>query len=548
MEFLNNCQITLLPLFINNQVIFKVTFIFSIVMGILGILPVVAQQKPENLPNLPPPLQILPPGGNSPLPNLPKLQPNINTPGVRNIPSLPGVGSIVPEPAYTLGAGDRIIMEIFNVPEYSKEYQVLVDGSLNLPLLGTTFVQGLSLQDAANLISNKYSPYLTKPLVTITLLGPRPLNIAIAGEITRPGSYKILPVREAQQGLQFPTLVQVLQLAKGITAAAELRNIQVRRPQRYGPDQVIVINLWDFFRNGDLRQDITLRDGDSIFVPTATTINADEIRERINANFSADLTQPISVVIIGQVGRPGPYTISANDLRSTPTQPNQPNQPNQLGFLDENNQPPGNNLLGLPTVSRAIKVAGGIKPDADLRRIEVRRRPRGGAEQTLTANLWKLLQTGDITQDILLQEGDSIIIPKAEAIDVNEAKDLADASFSPNFMNINIIGEVVKPGTIQIAPNTGLVQGILAAGGFNERRAQKSSVELIRLNQNGTVSRRTIPVDLSQGLNEKNNPILQNNDVIIVGRSGLTRFTDTLGTVLSPFTGVFGVFRLLLGL
>ncbi len=548
MEFLGNTnQIICLGQWSNNNQVFKLIFSLSM-MGILGNSPVFAQPKPENLPSLPSPMQITPPAGNSPLPNLPQLQPNINnTSGGRTVPNLPGVGSIVPETAYTLGAGDRIIIEIFNVPEYSKEYQVMVDGSVNLPLLGTTFVQGLSLQDAANLISNRYSPYLTKPLVTITLVGFRPLNIAIAGEITRPGSYKILPIQDAKQGLQFPTLVQVLQLAKGITAAAELRNIQVRRPQKYGPDQVIVINLWDFFRNGDLRQDITLRDGDSIFVPTATTINVDEIRERMNANFSADLTQPISVVIIGQVSRPGPYTIVTNDLRST----TQPNQPNQLGILDlnnQNNQYQNNNVVGLPTVSRAIKLAGGIKPDADLRRIEVHRRPRGGPEQILSANLWKLLQTGDITQDILLQEGDSIIIPKAENINVSEAKDVADASFSPNFMNINVIGEVVKPGSLQILPNTGLIQGIMAAGGFNERRAQKSSVELIRLNQNGTVSRRNIAVDLSQGLNEKNNPILQNNDVIIVGRSGLTRFTDTLGTVLSPFTGVFGVFRLLLGL
>lgn len=46
--------------------------------------------------------------------------------------------------AYTLGAGDTISIEIFNVPEYSGAQQVLADGSVNLPVVGRVQVSGLT--------------------------------------------------------------------------------------------------------------------------------------------------------------------------------------------------------------------------------------------------------------------------------------------------------------------------------------------------------------------------------------------------------------------
>ncbi len=108
---------------------------------------------------------------------------------------------------------------------------------------------------------------------------------------------------------------------------------------------------------------------------------------------------------------------------------------------------------------------------------------------------------------------------------------------------MKVVGEVVKPGTIEVPPNTPLNQAILTAGDFDKRRADQSTVELIRLNPNGTVTKTSINVDFSQGINEKTNPILRNNDVVVVHRSNLASATDTLGAVLSPFTGLTGFFN-----
>ncbi len=181
------------------------------------------------------------------------------------------------------------------------------------------------------------------------------------------------------------------------------------------------------------------------------------MRQRASANFSADITKPIGVVIVGEVNRPGPYTVSASDLRST-------NQQTELGFVSIEQQQGA--VVGLPTITRALKIAGGITTEADIRRVQIRRRIRGGTEQTIMVNLWDLLQKGDATQDVLLQEGDSVIIPTASTVDLAEVSQVANSSFSPNAISINIVGEVIRPGALQVRPSTSLHQALLTGRQF----------------------------------------------------------------------------------
>jgi polysaccharide biosynthesis/export protein len=415
------------------------------------------------------------------------------------------------EAAYTLGAGDRLGIEIFQVPQYSGEREVLVDGSLNLPIVGSISVQGMTIDQATSAVSAQYAEILRRPIVTISLLAPRPLQIGIAGEINRPGSYTL-----TAEGTQLPTLTQVLQLAGGITQAADLGQVQVIRRPRAAAEQVINIDLRQLLQTGDLRYDLTLRDGDTVFVPTATTLNLAESQQLATASFAADQTQPINIAVIGEVYRPGPYIVSG-DART-----------GEAGVPGGSSQ--GGNA---PTVTRAIQVAGGIRPQADIRQIEIRRPTRSGTQQTIAINLWELLKSGDLRQDVILQEGDTVFIPTATVLSSEEASEIAAASFSPNTIRVNVVGEVAQSGVVEVPPNTPLNQTILAAGGFNQR-ARRSSVELVRLNLDGTVSRQSIDIDFAQGVNEASNPPLRNNDVVIVGRSGLASFSDALDTALAP--------------
>lgn len=307
---------------------------------------------------------------------------------------------------YTLGAGDRIHLDIFNVPEYTGERRVLVDGTVNLPLVGNVSVKGMTLKQSGEAIATAYKNYLRDPVVTISLLAPRPLRVSVSGEVNRPGSYAVpfsLRTDGEEEGeTRWPTVTQAVQLAGGITQIADVRQVQVQRPQLSGPAQVINLDLWALLQ-GDLQQDLTLRDGDTI------------------------------------------------------------------------------------------------------------------------------------------------LIPKATRIDPAEATKLATASFSPAIIRVNVVGEVIRPGVVEIPPNTPLNQALLAAGGFNQRRANKRNVELVRLNPDGTVSRREVPINLAQGINEQSNPMLLPNDVVIVGRSGGAKVSDSLSGIMEsvgrffPLLGIFGL-------
>ncbi len=414
---------------------------------------------------------------------------------------------------YTLGAGDRINIEILQVPQYSGEREVLVDGTIELSPIGSLNVDGLTLEEAARAIRDRYDAerILKTPTVTVTSIAPRPLEIGVAGEVKRPGSYTI-----QRQGTQFPTVTRAIEVAGGITQAADLENARVFRPQRNGQPEAIGINLWELLQTGDLRYDVTLRDGDTIFIPTATEINLSQAPQIAAASFASDDAEPVNIVVVGEVFRPGPYTVTGTARTG------------QAGV------PGGTGNTGkLPTVTRAIQVAGGIKPLANIRQIRIYRPTRTGIRQTIDVNLWELLQTGDSSQDVPLQEGDTIFVPTASEPNPAEATQIAVASFSPDTIRVNVVGEVRRPGVVQISPNAPLNQALLSAGGFNNR-ARKGSVELIRLNLNGTVSRRIIPVDFARGVSEGNNPPLRNEDIVIVHRSDIARISDTLDTAITP--------------
>ncbi len=305
---------------------------------------------------------------------------------------------------YILGAGDVIRIDIFDVPEFSGQngqYTILSDGSLNLPWIGNVSVQNMTLEQAANTLAQRYARYIDDPLITVTLLAPRPMRIGIIGQVNRPGIYTVNP-------------------ATGATSQKQ-------------------------------------------------------------------------------------------------------------------------------TVSTAIQAAGGITQLANVRAIEVRR-PTPSGEQSITVDLWRFLQAGDISQDIALQDGDTVVIPQADAIDPAESAQIAAANFSPATINVNVVGEVMRPGTLTLPPNVSLNQAIMAAGGFNRQRARQSEVSLIRLNPDGTVTKRNVDIDFAASLNDETNPPLRSNDIIVVGRSSLASTSDFLNTLLSPLNGVFSIFRVFDGL
>ena len=327
--------------------------------------------------------------------------------------------------AYALGPGDVIAISIFNVPEYSGSQQVSADGSLNLPAIGSINISGLTLPEAGSAISVAYRSELRYPRVTVVLEKPRPLRVAISGEVNQPGLYTLTPAGDAQ----FPTVAQALQTAGGVTQAADLRGVQLRRLNGRGPVQVVMLDLWQLLNTGDVRQDLPLRDGDAIVIGETNAVDIAETNQLSASNLASNTTQPITIAVVGEVFRPGAYEFT--------------------GGLEQS---------GRTTVTQAVQKAGGIKPSADLRHIQVRRLTRSGAEQLIDLDFWALLQSGDISQDLVLQQSDTVVIPAATETTPSEVAQLAAANFSPDEVTVNVVGEVERPGVLKVSPNTTLNQ------------------------------------------------------------------------------------------
>ncbi len=421
------------------------------------------------------------------------------------------------ETPYTLGVGDRIHVDFLDTKDYSGEYAVLIDGTIGFPLIGSFKINGMTIAELTELLEREYSRYIKRPILSVVVTSPRPMQISVSGEVNTPGTYTL----GATNG-KYPVLTDMIKQSGGLTTAADANTIKVIRIFQK-KQQIYTLSLLTLLETGDIAQDISLRDGDIIFVPTKRVIEQKQVRELSNANFGIQATRGATVAIIGEIVRPGTYIVGGASVTGATT----------TGNVSGNST--------APRVSLALRNAGGTKPMADIRNIEIQRTTRAGEVQIIPVDLWALIQSGNVDEDILLQDGDTISIPVAKRISPKEAQILASANFAPDKIRVILTGELKGGGNMELTPNTPLNQAIYMAGGFNEARADKSSVQLVRLNPNGTVTTRIIPVDLASGINDEHNPILLNNDIVIVNRNGLAAFSDGFSLITSPLYPVLNL-------
>jgi polysaccharide export outer membrane protein len=210
---------------------------------------------------------------------------------------------------------------------------------------------------------------------------------------------------------------------------------------------------------------------------------------------------------------------------------------------------PASTIIGLPTLVTAIQKAGGLTLNADLNNVSLQRRLPGNSQQLRETqiNLVALLKLGDKNQNPFLFDGDTILVGKAVTPD-QDVMELAAANLSPQSIQVNVVGEVVQPGRLQLRANTPLVQAILAAGGPKTFRAKRGQVELVRINRNGTATRDLFSIDYSQGVSGARNPPLRDGDTVVVNRSTYAVATDALQAVTTPVSGLvnaWGLVRLI---
>lgn len=247
---------------------------------------------------------------------------------------------------------------------------------------------------------------------------------------------------------------------------------------------------------------------------------------RPDLNLRVVRARPIQISVVGEVESPGLYSLTTSEISQT-----------EGG--------PASTISGLPTVVTAIQKAGGLTLNADLTNVTLERRLPGDSQQLRQAqlDLAALLQRGDKRQNPFVFDGDTIVIGTA-LTPSSEVMELAAANLSPQSIEVNVVGEVVEPGRIELKANTPVVQAILAAGGPKTWRAKRSDVELVRINRNGTATRELFSIDYSQGVSSSRNPPLRDGDTVIVNRSNYARLSDAIGAIATPVTGLVNIWAL----
>ena len=92
---------------------------------------------------------------------------------------------------YILGPGDRLQIELLDLPELSGEFTIGPDGTLYLPRLRAVQVEGLTIEELRLFLTEQFRTYVRQPEVFITPVGYRPVRVYVGGEVARPGYYTI---------------------------------------------------------------------------------------------------------------------------------------------------------------------------------------------------------------------------------------------------------------------------------------------------------------------------------------------------------------------
>ena len=162
---------------------------------------------------------------------------------------------------YVLGAGDTIRINVFQNPDLTVETRVSESGTITFPLIGNVAVSGLTIPAAEQKIAKQLRAggFVLKPQVNILVLTIRGSQVAVLGQVNRPGRYP-LEIFNSK-------VTDMLAIAGGITPA--------------GGDTIVLVGTRDgkafrkeidvpaLFLTNKLADDILVAGGDIIYVHRA---------------------------------------------------------------------------------------------------------------------------------------------------------------------------------------------------------------------------------------------------------------------------------------
>jgi polysaccharide export outer membrane protein len=165
------------------------------------------------------------------------------------------------KPEYPLSAGDSIKVQVFQNPDLTVEARISENGTITYPLIGSVAIGGLGIGAAEKKIADalRTGGFLLQPQVNITLAQVRGSQVAVLGQVNKPGRFALDTVNTR--------ITDVLAMAGGPMPTGDdrivLSGIREGKPFRK------LVDIPALFTGGPIEDDFLVTSGDVIYVPRA---------------------------------------------------------------------------------------------------------------------------------------------------------------------------------------------------------------------------------------------------------------------------------------
>ena len=233
---------------------------------------------------------------------------------------------------YLLDSGDIIFVDFLGIDIFTNNYNVDRDGNIFLPEVGNLFVKDKTINELEILLMKLYDSIIIKPNIKVSISSYRPVTFFLGGEVNRPGLYTLnymenknitsIPYSsnlgtKSKDKLNSnssisPKLFDAMQKGMGLTSNADISKITILRKSKNEKSIGTIktnVNLLSLLEEGYQDQNITLLDGDSIFVPRSENVVLDQMLAINRTNLTPEI---IEVFVNGNIAKPGRTQVLQN--------------------------------------------------------------------------------------------------------------------------------------------------------------------------------------------------------------------------------------------
>jgi polysaccharide export outer membrane protein len=173
----------------------------------------------------------------------------------------PGTPGSAEGAEYRLQRGDALDVKFFHTTELNESVTVRPDGRIALQLIGEVDAAGLTAEQLARMLRERYAGTLRNPEISVLVRKFSGQKAYVGGEVNSPGLVSF----DAP-----PTLLQALIQVGWLKASAEPRNVAIIRNAGAEVPAVLFVDVKKLVEQPGNGAEVTLQPFDVVYVPKST--------------------------------------------------------------------------------------------------------------------------------------------------------------------------------------------------------------------------------------------------------------------------------------